>query len=478
MALALLVSVGCSFDPPAYVGAKPEDGGPNPTRDGGPLASMRDAGLSTADAGDMDGGDPSRDGGTNPTRDGGANTPRDAGPGRDGGVVGCGDGVLQQGEECDDDNNAPDDGCSPSCEIEDGWCCDTSFSPTDCQLFPELSMQGERVTEGDDAEVRAWLDVASACPVVIDWSTTDGTATAPDDYPAAQGTATILAGTTETTFTVMTSSDNVAEAREDFFVEVDDAEGADVVDGSARIFLDDAPVFVNDGLLVRYFFDEVGSGVSMTAFDAGPTPALDLSRSASTNGPTYLTTPEGRGLSWLSAGGNGWMGSVANSKFYNAIDNGQRATIEVVVNVDDASSQLSRLFQYGDSQTIVCGLLVSDTQVVFAVNNNTSIRWDIDLRLRPGPTVLTVVYDSTRSLVGDRIDFYIDGQTAPSSDFGPGPGWRFNALQTDTLVVGNRFSGNRSIEGEIFYMAIYDEPMSAAEVAQNATILLGTHDSP
>lgn len=32
--------------------------------------------------------------------------------------LGCGDGTLDLGEECDDHNNLPDDGCSPSCRIE------------------------------------------------------------------------------------------------------------------------------------------------------------------------------------------------------------------------------------------------------------------------------------------------------------------------------------------------------------------------
>jgi cysteine-rich repeat protein len=31
----------------------------------------------------------------------------------------CGDGILDPGEECDDGNQLPDDGCSPTCEIEE-----------------------------------------------------------------------------------------------------------------------------------------------------------------------------------------------------------------------------------------------------------------------------------------------------------------------------------------------------------------------
>jgi len=35
----------------------------------------------------------------------------------------CGDGVIDQGEECDDDNTDDDDGCDGECAIEDGWFC-------------------------------------------------------------------------------------------------------------------------------------------------------------------------------------------------------------------------------------------------------------------------------------------------------------------------------------------------------------------
>ncbi len=35
----------------------------------------------------------------------------------------CGDGVLDPGEACDDDNADDGDGCSSSCQVEDGWVC-------------------------------------------------------------------------------------------------------------------------------------------------------------------------------------------------------------------------------------------------------------------------------------------------------------------------------------------------------------------
>jgi MYXO-CTERM domain-containing protein len=35
----------------------------------------------------------------------------------------CGDGSIEPGEACDDTNTAADDGCSATCQVEDGWGC-------------------------------------------------------------------------------------------------------------------------------------------------------------------------------------------------------------------------------------------------------------------------------------------------------------------------------------------------------------------
>ena len=46
----------------------------------------------------------------------------------------CGDGVLDlaTGEECEDGNLTPGDGCTAGCKIEDGWDCDNDPLPSSC----------------------------------------------------------------------------------------------------------------------------------------------------------------------------------------------------------------------------------------------------------------------------------------------------------------------------------------------------------
>lgn len=42
----------------------------------------------------------------------------------------CGNGLIESGEECDDGDTSPGDGCDASCDVEDGWTC--SSEPSVC----------------------------------------------------------------------------------------------------------------------------------------------------------------------------------------------------------------------------------------------------------------------------------------------------------------------------------------------------------
>jgi len=61
---------------------------------------------------------------------------RRPGNSNDGGIDGseqiiCGNGIVEEGEECDDGNLLDGDGCSPVCTVEDGWACEGS--PSVCE---------------------------------------------------------------------------------------------------------------------------------------------------------------------------------------------------------------------------------------------------------------------------------------------------------------------------------------------------------
>lgn len=52
----------------------------------------------------------------------------------------CGDGVIDNGEQCDDNNTAAGDGCSGTCQIEDGYTCEGE--PSDCSLQNTCNQDG------------------------------------------------------------------------------------------------------------------------------------------------------------------------------------------------------------------------------------------------------------------------------------------------------------------------------------------------
>ena len=56
---------------------------------------------------------------------------------------GCGDGLLMEDEQCDDDENVDGDGCSATCMLEPGWQC--QGQPTTC-----FAVCGDAILVGEE----------------------------------------------------------------------------------------------------------------------------------------------------------------------------------------------------------------------------------------------------------------------------------------------------------------------------------------
>src|SRR4029453_11266535 len=109
-----------------------------------------------------------------------------------------------------------------------------------------LSINDVTVTEGGGGAIAAVftvsLDVASSEQVTVDYTTSDGTATAPGDYQAVGGTLTIPAGETSQTLTVQVNGDVLDEADETYAVVLSNPVNATVADGSGTgTIVDDDP---------------------------------------------------------------------------------------------------------------------------------------------------------------------------------------------------------------------------------------------
>ena len=111
---------------------------------------------------------------------------------------------------------------------------------------PTLFIEGATVTEGEPgATLAISLDRAATGDVTVSYATSDGTATAPADYTATAGTATIAAGATSVTIEVPILDDDIDEPDDMFTVTLSNASGGATISptaGSATVtIVDDDP---------------------------------------------------------------------------------------------------------------------------------------------------------------------------------------------------------------------------------------------
>ena len=106
----------------------------------------------------------------------------------------------------------------------DGRVADVAFGNA-----PELSVADVTVMEGTDAsaEFVVTLSPAAVEAVTVDYTTSDGTATAGEDYTSTSGTLTFNAGETSKTVSVPVLDDTVDERSETFTLTLSNASGGD-----------------------------------------------------------------------------------------------------------------------------------------------------------------------------------------------------------------------------------------------------------
>ena len=102
----------------------------------------------------------------------------------------------------------------------------------DNDAMPELTVADARAAE--DAGVMVFsvkLNVSSALPVTVNYATSDGTATAGEDYSATDGSLTFMPGDTERTISVLLQEDDtIYEGDETFVLTLSNPENADLAD--------------------------------------------------------------------------------------------------------------------------------------------------------------------------------------------------------------------------------------------------------
>ena len=137
--------------------------------------------------------------------------------------------------------------------IKDGATKTSRVATYRIQGRPSVSVGDASVTEGNAGTTPlsfpVTLSAASAQPVSVTYATADGTATAPSDYAAANGTLTFNPGETSKTISVGVAADLAIEQDETITVTLSCAVGATIATGTAtgRITNDDTQVPVTAG---------------------------------------------------------------------------------------------------------------------------------------------------------------------------------------------------------------------------------------
>ena len=153
-----------------------------------------------------------------------------------------------------------------------------------------LSIADARVTEGDSGTVHAHFTVsltpAAAQSVTVAYATTDGTATAGQDYDATSGTLTFAPGETSKTIDVVVHGDTIPEGNENFFVTLSGAAGARVVRAQGAGIIEDDDQFA-DLAVATQFGDTSIMSESVLVSSSGPRAATEVTVTV-TSTPPYL----------------------------------------------------------------------------------------------------------------------------------------------------------------------------------------------
>jgi hypothetical protein len=109
----------------------------------------------------------------------------------------------------------------------------------------QLTINDVTLAEGDSGMTQfvftVTLSTPTTQPVIVSFTTADGTATGGQDYVASSGTLTFAGGQTTQTITVLVKADKIKESDETFFVNLSGAVDAQILDsqGLGIILSDD-----------------------------------------------------------------------------------------------------------------------------------------------------------------------------------------------------------------------------------------------
>lgn len=241
---------------------------------------------------------------------------------------------------------------------------------------------------------------------------------------------------------------------------------------------------VDTGRVVRYYIDEAASGKTPTeVLDEAATP-FNLAITYDLNDLNYNEISGNRGLENTVTATNAIAEGIiddVSDKVRDALEGIKTITVEIVARIDDFAAGMGRCFAINQRSA-------GNTRLGFAGNSATAMKvwWEGNSMrtIDPGTVraVWHVVYDTAQATADDRVKLYKDGVLqSPTIDANPSLDNSFAIDVNTAIVMLNRgLTGNRerSMDGVLFYAAIYSVAMPQADITTNFDILTADDDTP
>jgi len=343
----------------------------------------------------------------------------------------------------------------------------------------DLSINDVTVTETDSGTIAATFTVtlhgATGSVVDVEYSTEEGTASAPDDYNALSATQLVFnPGETTKTVTVDVKGDTLDEPNEVFFVNLANASNAALLDNQGRgtITDNDEPpalaindVSINEG-------NEGNAGTTVFAF------TVHLSAPALTGGVTFdIATGDGTAQDGDSpAEDNDYVAQKLTGQTIPA--GSQDFIFNVTVNGDVNIEPNETFFVKVNNVT---GAIVSDAQGQGTIQNDDSPALTIDdvtaHEGNSGATIFTFTVTSSLPAPTGGITFDIGTADGTAQDDNPATGdndYVAQSLTGQTILEGlTTYTFQVTVNGDTKNEAVCETFFVNISNATNATILDG-----
>lgn len=196
--------------------------------------------------------------------------------------------------------------------------------------LPSLSIDNVTVTEGNNATFTVSLAAISGKTISVDYFSSNGTATSPNDYTTTQGTVTFKAGETKQNISIPVVDDILTETQENFFVSLTNPNNATISVAKGQATIIDNDVVNNPPVNTVPGIQSTNEDNAIT-FNAANGNLIAIADSDAGNNPVQVTLNASNGILNLS-GTNGLNFSGGNNGSANMTFSGTISNINTALN--------------------------------------------------------------------------------------------------------------------------------------------------